>query len=106
MRPAGSRAGNTGRLWSKKGCCQRATLQRETHRYFLGPYTSNLILNTKVLDFIKSGGPTWIVGGTIFEMWLGLGGSLPPPWLTLRQSLIGLVGSGVSISIVSDFAMR
>ena len=29
------------------------------HRYSLGPYTSNLILNSKVLDFIKSGGPQW-----------------------------------------------
>ena len=25
----------------------------------------------KVLDFVKSGGPTWMVGSTIFEMWLG-----------------------------------
>ena len=30
----------------------------------------NLIL--KVLDFVKSGGPNWTVGSTIFEMWLGL----------------------------------
>ena len=28
-------------------------------------------LKVKVLDFVKSGGPKWIVGGTIFEMWLG-----------------------------------
>ena len=25
----------------------------------------------KVLDFVKFGGPKWMVGGTIFEMWLG-----------------------------------
>ena len=68
MRPAGSSAGNTGRLWSNKGCCQKATLQRETHRYFLGPYTSNLILNTKVLDFIKSGGPVLTVDRTTLEL--------------------------------------
>ena len=37
-----------------------------------GPdYRFSLNLNTKVLDFVKSGGPKWIVGGTIFEMWLG-----------------------------------
>ena len=28
-------------------------------------------LSVKVLDFVLSGGPTWMVGGTIFEMWLG-----------------------------------
>ena len=27
--------------------------------------------NAKVLDFVQLGGPKWIVGGTIFEMWLG-----------------------------------
>ena len=31
----------------------------------------SLNFNTKVLDFVKSGGPKWMVGGTIFEMWLG-----------------------------------
>ena len=32
-----------------------------------------LIVNPmeKVLDFVQCGGPKWIVGGTIFEMWLG-----------------------------------
>ena len=25
----------------------------------------------KVLDFIQLGGPKWMVGGTVFEMWLG-----------------------------------
>ena len=34
-------------------------------------YTANLNLSVKVLDFVKFGGPKWIVGGTIFEMWLG-----------------------------------
>ena len=34
-------------------------------------YSANLNLNTKVLDFVQFGGPKWIVGGTIFEMWLG-----------------------------------
>ena len=42
------------------------------HCYSLGPYTSNLILNSKVLDFIKSGGPKLTVGRTIFEMRLVL----------------------------------
>ena len=38
----------------------------------LGPvYRSKTSLNVKVLDFVKSGGPKWMVGGTIFEMWLG-----------------------------------
>ena len=34
-------------------------------------YTASLKHKVKVLDFIKSGGPKWMVGGTIFEMWLG-----------------------------------
>ena len=34
-------------------------------------YSTNLNLNVKVLDFVKSGGPKWMVGGTVFEMWLG-----------------------------------
>ena len=34
-------------------------------------YSVNLNLRVKVLDFVKSGGPKWMVGGTIFEMWLG-----------------------------------
>ena len=34
-------------------------------------YRSKTNLKLKVLDFVKSGGPKWIVGGTIFEMWLG-----------------------------------
>ena len=34
-------------------------------------YRSRTNLVTKVLDFVQSGGPKWIVGGTIFEMWLG-----------------------------------
>ena len=37
----------------------------------LGAYTASLKFKLKVLDFIKSGGPTWTVDGTIFEMWLG-----------------------------------
>ena len=35
-------------------------------------YRSRANVNTKVLDFVQLGGPTWTVGGTIFEMWLGL----------------------------------
>ena len=35
------------------------------------PHRLNRNLSVKVLDFVKSGGPKWIVGGTIFEMWLG-----------------------------------
>ena len=34
-------------------------------------YTSSVNLNTKVLDFVQLGGPKWIVGGTVFELWLG-----------------------------------
>ena len=34
-------------------------------------YSPNLNLSTKGIDFVKSGGPKWMVGGTIFEMWLG-----------------------------------
>ena len=34
-------------------------------------YTFNWNLIAKVLDFVQLGGPTWMVGGTIFEMWLG-----------------------------------
>ena len=57
MRPTGSRAGNAERLWSKQGFCQRPTLQRETPPLLSRTYTSNLIFNSKVLDFVKSGGP-------------------------------------------------
>ena len=28
-------------------------------------------LKGEVLDFVQLGGPRWMVGGTIFEMWLG-----------------------------------
>ena len=35
------------------------------------PYGFRVRVNVKVLDFIKFGGPKWIVGGTVFEMWLG-----------------------------------
>ena len=38
-------------------------------------YTTNLNLKVKVLDFVKSGGSERTVGSTIFDMWLGLGGS-------------------------------
>ena len=34
-------------------------------------YRFKVSVNVKVLDFVKRGGPKWIVGGTIFEMWLG-----------------------------------
>ena len=34
-------------------------------------YNARLNLSVKVLDFVKSGGPKWTVGGTVFEMWLG-----------------------------------
>ena len=34
-------------------------------------YSTSLNLSVKVLDFVKSGGPKWTVGRTIFEMWLG-----------------------------------
>ena len=34
-------------------------------------YTTRMNLKVKVLDFVQLGGPKGIVGGTIFEMWLG-----------------------------------
>ena len=34
-------------------------------------YSAKRNLNLKVLDFVKSGGPKGMVGGTVFEMWLG-----------------------------------
>ena len=34
-------------------------------------YSTNLNLCRKVLGFVQFGGPKWMVGGTIFEMWLG-----------------------------------
>ena len=34
-------------------------------------YRSSTRVKVKVLDFVKRGGPKWIVGGTVFEMWLG-----------------------------------
>ena len=34
-------------------------------------YTLKTKLNVKVLDFVQLGGPTWMVGSTVFEMWLG-----------------------------------
>ena len=34
-------------------------------------YTLKTNLNVKVLDFVQLGGPKGIIGGTIFEMWLG-----------------------------------
>ena len=48
----------------------------ETKRGHLGAdgplsYQTKLNLNTKVLDFIKLGGPKWTVDRTVFEMWLG-----------------------------------
>ena len=38
---------------------------------YIADYTAKANLIMKVLDFIKFGGPTWMVGSTIFEMWLG-----------------------------------
>ena len=35
-------------------------------------YTAKAKVMVKVLDFVKSGGPKWTVGRTIFAMWLGL----------------------------------
>ena len=34
-------------------------------------YNASVNLSVKVLDFVQFGGPKWIVGGTVFEMWLG-----------------------------------
>ena len=38
-------------------------------------YMTRTNLNVKVLDFVQLGGPILTVDRTIFEMWLGLGGS-------------------------------
>ena len=35
-------------------------------------YSANLNLNTKGLDFVQFGGLKCTVGGTVFEMWMGL----------------------------------
>ena len=35
-------------------------------------YRASVNLITKVLDFVQLGGSKWTVGGTVFEMWLGL----------------------------------
>ena len=35
-------------------------------------YRASLKVKVKVLDFIKSGGPSWAVDRSVFEMWMGL----------------------------------
>ena len=39
-------------------------------RYLNAPRVEDFVVE-KVLDFVKSGGPKWTVGGTVFKMWLG-----------------------------------
>ena len=34
-------------------------------------YSAGVNFSVKLLDFVKFGGPKWMVGSTIFEMWLG-----------------------------------
>ena len=34
-------------------------------------YSASLNVNLKVFDFVQSSGPKWMVGGMVFEMWLG-----------------------------------
>ena len=34
-------------------------------------YTAKAKVTVKALDFVQLGGPKWIVGGTVFELWLG-----------------------------------
>ena len=56
-----------------------------SYRLPVGPqprYTANLNLIAKVLDFVKFGGPILTIGGTVFEVWLGLGAS---PSFATRQ---------------------
>ena len=37
----------------------------------MASYAGNENLMVKVLDFVQFGGPKWIVGGTVFALWLG-----------------------------------
>ena len=53
------------RIWSA------TAPQRLGSRDVLQDHTANWKVKVKVLDFVKSGGPKWTVGGTVFEMWLG-----------------------------------
>ena len=34
-------------------------------------YSNRVKEMVKVLDFVQLGGPKWMVGGTVVEMWLG-----------------------------------
>ena len=43
----------------------------DQHRSWDSGHSAILNLSVKVLDFVQFGGPKWMVGGTIFEMWLG-----------------------------------
>ena len=66
----------------------------ETKRGHLGAdgplsYQAKLHLNTKVLDFVKSGGPILTVGSTILEMRLGLRGSPRSAASRFRQGAMG-----------------
>ena len=36
-----------------------------------GADAAEIALNGRVMNSVQSGGPKWMVGGTIFEMWLG-----------------------------------
>ena len=42
-----------------------------SRRSAFGGYNAKRNLRAKVLDFVQSGGPKWMVGGMVFEMWLG-----------------------------------
>ena len=42
-----------------------------TGKQHIANYTATTNLTWKVLDFIQFGGPKWMVGGTVFAMWLG-----------------------------------
>ena len=36
-----------------------------------GADAAEIALNGRVMNSVRHGGPKWIVGGTVFEMWLG-----------------------------------
>ena len=61
-----------------KELCPRAGIKPHFHYAWIREFMeagkdqkSRTNLKVKVLDFVQLGGPKGIVGGTIFEMWLG-----------------------------------
>ena len=49
----------------RRACRQRLCLAK------VSDYRSRRNVRVRVLDFVQFGGPKWMVGSTVFEMWLG-----------------------------------